>query len=58
MIFRLATIYNSNSKFKKTLLSLGMFTHTYESQDIIQIAFKNYREGGSAVKKVCQIYML
>jgi hypothetical protein len=39
-------------KFKNTLFSLGMFTYTYERQDIIQIALKRVpREGLCAVKK-------
>jgi hypothetical protein len=34
-----------------SLFSLGMFTYTYERQDIIQIGFKRVPGGGSAVKK-------
>jgi hypothetical protein len=39
----------SEFKFKNTLFSLGMFTYTYERQDIIQIALKRlpapYKKG-------------
>jgi hypothetical protein len=38
-----------------SLFSLGMFTYTYERQDIIQIALKILPGGERRKKKVCQI---
>jgi hypothetical protein len=47
---------NSKFKFKNTLFSLGMFTYTYERQDIMQIALKGLSGGGERRKKKgCQI---
>jgi hypothetical protein len=42
-------------KVKNTLFSLGMVTYSYECQDIIQFALKDYREGDSAVNKLCKL---
>jgi hypothetical protein len=35
-----------------------MVTYSYERQDIIQFALKDYQEADSAVKKLSDLYML
>jgi hypothetical protein len=40
--------HSFQSQSQYSLFSLGMFTYTYERQDIIQIALKRLPEGGGA----------
>jgi hypothetical protein len=43
-------IYYIQSQSQYSLFSLGMFTYTYERQDIIQIALKTLPGGGGGVR--------
>jgi hypothetical protein len=44
-------IKSSQSQSQYSLFSLGMFTYTYERQDITQIALKKLPGGGERRKK-------